>query len=83
MKITIPIFTRTESSDTLDELNIDYELETQTELEFMTIYNINGLIPFFTKSKKEYTEIFFNGTVITSPMKIQEIEKLIDKSLNK
>ena len=83
MKITIPIFTRTESSDTLDELNIEFDLEEQADIEFMTIYNINGLIPYKTKSNKEYTEIFFNGTVITSPMKIGDIEKLIDKSLSK
>ena len=83
MKITIPIFTRTDSSDTLDDLNIEFDLEEHAEIEFMTLYNINGLIPYKTKNNKEYTEIFFNGTVITSPMKIVDIEKLIDKSLSK
>lgn len=83
MKITIPVFIRTDSSDTLDDLNIEFDLEEHAEIEFMTIFNINGLIPYKTKNNKEYTEIFFNGTVITSPMKIVDIEKLIDKSLSK
>lgn len=83
MKITIPVFTRTDASDTFDDLNIEFDLEEHTEIEFMTIYNINGLIPYTSKSNKEYTEIFFNGTVITSPMKIKDIENLIDKSLSK
>jgi len=74
--VIIPIYYNTESTTTLNDLGIEYNL-SDCDIRDVIFLQINA-IGRYIENDIEGTTIYANGVEFISPLKINEIRKLIE-----
>jgi hypothetical protein len=74
--VIIPIYYNTESTKTLNDLGIEYNL-SDCDIRDVIFLHIN-VIGRYIEDDIEGTTIYANGREFISPLKINEIRKLIE-----
>ena len=80
MKVKLPILFNTDSTQSLDNLEVDFDLRL-CDIREMTFYQISAITK-YTENEVEYSQIYSNGMRFYSTLKVQEVELIIDKQLN-
>lgn len=78
MNVKLPILFNNDSTDQLEELNINFNLKDYDVRE-MTFYCINGIAP-YVEHGKDYTMVYSNGFDFICPLKMSEVERLIQEN---
>jgi len=79
MKITLPILFNTNSTQSLQDADIDFDLR-ECEIKEMVFYRINAIAEYIDNEIK-YSQIYSNGMSFYCTLKINEVYKLIDKEI--
>lgn len=77
MKIKLPILFNTDSTQSMQNAEIDFDLRL-CEVRPMIFFEINALASYF-ENGIEYSQIWSNGESFYCTLKTYEVEKLIDK----
>lgn len=80
MKIKLPILFNTDTTQNLQNVNIEFDLR-ECEIKQMTFYQINCTAQYF-ENDIEYSQIYSNGMSFYCSLKMSEVELIIDKQLN-
>jgi hypothetical protein len=80
-KIVIPIYYHNDETLKSEACGMDYNIE-KCNIKNMIIYKLNGMSEYTENNKIVGTNIYFNGDKFVSPLKINEIEELINCSEN-
>jgi len=76
MKITLPILFNTNSTQSLQDADIDFDLR-ECEIRNMTFYNIDAIADYF-ENDIEYSQIYYCNTSVYCTLKKNEVERMID-----
>lgn len=76
MKIKLPILFNTDSTQLLQNQEIDFDLRL-CEVRIMTFYRIDAISLYF-ENGIEYSQIYSNGMSFYSTLKINEVEQIIE-----
>lgn len=76
MQITLPIFHHNDTTDTLKDCGIEYDLK-DTDTRKVTFLTINAVSPYFDNDD-EMTSIHSNGTEYICPYTIDKVLELIN-----
>lgn len=77
MKVKLPILFNTDSTQSMQDADIDFDLRL-CEIRMVVFYNIDNISPYF-ENDIEYTQINSGNMSSYSTLKISEVEQIIDK----
>jgi ABC-type Zn uptake system ZnuABC Zn-binding protein ZnuA len=80
MKIKLPILFNTDSTQSLQNADVDFDLRL-CEVRNITFYEINAVTQYF-ENEIEYSQIYANGMSFYSTLTIKEVENIIENQLN-
>lgn len=75
MKLKLPILFNTDSTQNLQDADIDFDLR-ECEVKTMIFYQINCIAPYF-ENGIEYCQVYSNGMSFYTTLKINEVESLM------
>lgn len=78
MKVKLPIYFNTDSTQALQNQEIDFDLDICIT-RIVTFYQITAIVEYFEKDI-EYSQIFANGERFYSPLKVKEVEQIIENN---
>lgn len=77
MKVKLPILFNTDSTQSLENADIDFDLRL-CEIRPIIFYQINAITKYI-ENEIEYSQIYSNGTSFYCTLTVEEVEYIIDK----
>ena len=81
--IKLPVFFKTEESETAKLLPKSYDLKIVCEERKMIFYVINAIAPYEENGELKYTSIFSNGEEFICSLAPKQVELIIHETLKK